>query len=129
MSILRKIRNSLFGTGNIKVSGMTEISTPEELQAQLEANDTLLLFKHSTTCPISASALGRVQELIQSGALLPPICLVKVIESRPLSNHIAAQFNVTHQSPQALLIQQGTCTWNASHGSITADAISQALNV
>ena len=128
MHFLNRIKQMLIGTGNLEVPGMTELCEIIELDAVLAQHDQLILFKHSTTCPISASALSRIQPLLSSTDDLPPIYLVKVIPSRPLSNHIASAFNVLHQSPQALLIQNGTCTWNASHGAITADAITQALN-
>jgi bacillithiol system protein YtxJ len=38
-----------------------------------------------------------------------------LIAYREVSNYIASEFGVDHQSPQALLIKDGKCTYNASH--------------
>jgi bacillithiol system protein YtxJ len=88
--------------------------------------DPVLIFKHSTQCPISAQAYEEfvgfaegVQDL-NCGAVL-------VIENRELSNAIADRFGVRHQSPQALLIKDGRVIWHASHWSITTDSLRDAL--
>lgn len=128
MQFFKQIIEALLGTGNKEIPNMTELHEIAELENALTQHDTLILFKHSTTCPVSASALSRIQPLLDSAQDLPPIYLIKVIQSRPLSNHIATSFNVTHQSPQALVIQNGTSIWNGSHGAITSEAITQALN-
>lgn len=39
---------------------------------------------------------------------------------RPISDSIARDFSVTHQSPQILLIKNGKCVYNASHHHISA---------
>jgi bacillithiol system protein YtxJ len=108
---------------------MTEITTPEDWNRLIaESHDhALFVFKHSTTCPISFAAHHRVTAHWNGRTGLPPIYLVKVIESRPLSNAIAAETGVTHQSPQLLLVREGKAAWNASHGNITADAIDGTL--
>lgn len=87
------------------------------------------VFKHSTTCPISASAHGRVADYMRTtnDEVQPPFHLVKVIESRAVSNRIAQDTGVRHESPQLLLLMGGEVVWHASHGSITSDAIAKAL--
>ncbi len=110
--------------------GMHEITTPVELEAALEKSQTspVFLFKHSTTCPISARAQDRIaQYLARAGENTPPFYLVRVIESRPISNEIATRLKVTHQSPQLVLVQGDTALWNASHDDINAAAIIAAL--
>jgi bacillithiol system protein YtxJ len=117
-------------SGEAKESGMNELTQTQEFEAVLEASNAApqLIFKHSTTCPTSASAYRRMADYIAAApAGTPPVHLVKVIESRPVSNSIAQQLGVTHQSPQIILLNQGAAVWNTSHGSITANAITQAL--
>ena len=41
-----------------------------------------------------------------------------LIAYRSISNQLAEEFSVEHQSPQLLFIQNGSCTYNASHNSI-----------
>jgi bacillithiol system protein YtxJ len=113
-----------------KESGMNELTQTQEFEAVLEASNAApqLIFKHSTACPTSASAYRRMADFIATApAGTPPVHLVKVIESRPVSNAIAQQLGVTHQSPQIILLNQGAAVWNTSHGSITAQSITQAL--
>ena len=51
------------------------------------------------------------------------VYVVHVVEQRALSNAIAARTGVRHESPQAILLEAGRVSWNASHDGITADAL------
>lgn len=108
---------------------MNEITRPEDWERIVAESATgpVFVFKHSTSCPVSFAAHHRVVEHWDGRADLPPLYLVKVIESRPLSNAIAAATGVTHQSPQLLLIRDGKAVWNTSHGGITGGAVDEAL--
>jgi len=130
--LLAWLSGVLFGKGGhgLEELGVIELKTVAELDEALarHAEQPFFIFKHSTTCPISASAYRRVSDyLAQAGEAAPPFYLVKVIESRPLSNEIAARYAVVHQSPQLLLIRDQRSPWNTSHGAITETAIRQAL--
>jgi bacillithiol system protein YtxJ len=105
---------------------MQSLYTKEDLQAWLSANqnERVVLFKHSTTCPISAAAYEQVIKFEEQTKT--PIALVRVIEERALSNDIAAQFGVRHQSPQALVIDHGKVTWHDSHYQITQASLTAA---
>lgn len=87
----------------------------------------VIIFKHSTACPTSAFAWGEVQELIRNCALKILVVMIKVIESRPLSNYVAAKLEVKHQSPQVILINNKKVLWHASHQVITEENINRAL--
>lgn len=108
-----------------------ELTTVEQFDACLaDASAGLVfIFKHSTACPISAGAHAKVVKYIDEaqGSDLPPFYLVKVIESRPLSNEIAERLAVVHKSPQLILVADGKAVWSASHHGIHGEAISQAL--
>ena len=109
---------------------MNELTTLEELDTLLvrSENEPVFIFKHSTTCPISARASDRVNAYINSSDQgLPSFNLVKVIESRPVSNAIADKLSIVHQSPQLILMQRGAGIWNASHHNITGENIAEAL--
>ena len=54
--------------------------------------------------------------------------MVKVIESRPVSNQIAKDLEVEHQSPQAIVLSEKKVLWHASHGTITKQRIKDGLN-
>ena len=79
--------------------------------------DKVLIFKHSTRCSISFMAKNR----IESGFNNPKISkcyLLDLLKNSELSNNIATNFNVFHESPQVLIIQDGKTIFNASHGDI-----------
>lgn len=109
---------------------MQELTALKDWEDLLAVSDTtpFFVFKHSTTCPISASAKARVDTyLAQHSDDSPSILLVKVIESRPLSNAIAKTLDVTHQSPQLILIQNSAALWDASHHLISEENILEVL--
>ncbi|MEO0628886.1 MAG: bacillithiol system redox-active protein YtxJ [Bacteroidota bacterium] len=74
-----------------------------------------LIFKHSTRCPISSIAKMRLEDHWDFGTdELEPYYL-DLIAYRQLSNMVAQQFSVAHESPQVLLIRDGHCTYDSSH--------------
>ena len=88
--------------------------------------DPVLIFKHSTQCPISTQAYEEFTGFAEGAPGL--VCgAVLVIENRRLSNAIAERFGVRHESPQALLIKDGRVVWHASHWSITSESLGEAL--
>ncbi len=112
---------------------MDEITTMEQLDAALKASAECpaFFFKHSTACPVSAGALRRANEYLArshaGGVDLPAFYLIKVIESRPVSNALAKKIGVEHQSPQIILVDQGLAAWHTSHFDINAENIEKAL--
>ena len=77
----------------------------------------VLIFKHSTTCSISAAAKSKLERQWPD-ATLPadtPLYYLDLLRFRPISAQIAQEFGVQHESPQLLLIQDGQCTYHASH--------------
>jgi len=99
-----------------------------DLEQLLEQSrtDPVLIFKHSTQCPISTQAYEEFTDFAEGVPHL--ICgAVLVIENRKLSNKIAERFGVRHESPQALLIRDGRVLWHASHWSISSDSLSEAV--
>ena len=50
-----------------------------------------------------------------------------LIKYREISNTIADMFNVHHQSPQLLLIKDGECIYETSHGEISAEEMAEQL--
>jgi bacillithiol system protein YtxJ len=88
----------------------------------------VLIFKHSTTCPVSAAAYREFHNALDVGDLVgvrPAV--VRVIEERPLSQAIARRWTIAHQSPQALLVQGPNLLWHASHHAITRAALGAAV--
>jgi monothiol bacilliredoxin len=79
----------------------------------------VMILKHSTRCSISSMALNRIESNWKDSdnQLIKPYYL-DLIAYRDISNLIAQQYGVEHQSPQVLVISNGTCIYNASHNNI-----------
>ena len=75
------------------------------------------VFKHSTSCPISA----RAATVVRSHEFSLPLYWINVIEGRALSNWVADEYDVPHQSPQLLEIRDGKVVRVLSHGYIRSD--------
>ncbi|HYN86863.1 MAG TPA: bacillithiol system redox-active protein YtxJ [Pyrinomonadaceae bacterium] len=103
--------------------GFNEVADAGALDGLVERSHEapVLVFKHSTTCPISAAAY---REMSQVGAA---VALVVVQQARQLSNEIAQRTGVAHESPQALVLRNGKVVWSASHWRVTADEVERAL--
>lgn len=88
----------------------------------------LLIFKHSTACPISAAAHEQYKIFLRErvGAK-PPCALVRVIEERPVSREIEARLSVRHESPQAIWVRDGAARGSLSHGAITAASLRELI--
>ncbi|MBX5436184.1 MAG: bacillithiol system redox-active protein YtxJ [Alicyclobacillaceae bacterium] len=106
---------------------LTHLDEWNDVRGRLSGR-TAVIFKHSTICPISADAWREFQECVSQRPDAAEYYVVKVIESRPVSNQIAQDLGVVHQSPQAIVIRDAKVVWHASHRQITRDALAQALN-
>lgn len=95
----------------------TEITSVDQWKKVLEQfnEKPVVVFKHSTTCPVSAHAYSEFNAFERQIDRY----LVKVIEHRAVSNEITEDLGIEHQSPQAFVIKNGEVVWNASHWKIT----------
>jgi len=87
-----------------------------------------IIFKDSTTCGISAHAKYRLQEgfdLIEGKADFNYLDLLAL---RPVSNLIAQELKVTHQSPQIILVKDKQVVYTSSHHAIDPAVIARHLS-
>ncbi|MEQ1554811.1 MAG: bacillithiol system redox-active protein YtxJ [Ferruginibacter sp.] len=77
---------------------------------------TQAIFKHSTRCSISTMAKSRLERETAPKNVI--FNYLDLITYRNISNQIAADFNVEHESPQILIIKNGKCIYNQSHNAI-----------
>ncbi|GAB2773035.1 bacillithiol system protein YtxJ [Hymenobacter luteus] len=88
----------------------------------------VLIFKHSTSCSISAAAKGKVErQWGEAGLDSTKLYYLDLLRYRPISNEIATKFGIRHESPQLLLIQNGECRYDASHMSIRLNEVAQLV--
>ena len=99
---------------------VTDIKEFEEM-ADRSKERPVVIFKHSLTCPISATAYNEMAKFAGE------VALVEVQRARELSNEIENRLGVNHESPQVIVLSKGQVVWNASHFGITADAVAAAV--
>jgi bacillithiol system protein YtxJ len=56
-----------------------------------------------------------------------PVFFLDLIKHRDISNLIAQDFRVYHESPQLLVIHDGECILDQSHGNISVDEAMSVL--
>jgi bacillithiol system protein YtxJ len=84
----------------------------------------VVVFKHSTRCSISRMALRQFENQWNLEGKMVPYFL-DLLEYRPISNTIAAQLEVIHQSPQVIVIRNGCAVYHASHEGISVEELQQ----
>ena len=109
--------------GDKTMSDLTRVSDIAELDGWMERSrgEPVWLFKHSLTCPISATALREYQEFADGAA--GGCAVIEVQTARDVSTELARRTGVRHESPQALLLRDGEAVWHASHWRIRADSL------
>ena len=91
------------------------LTTEEQLTGLLEKSfsNPQVIFKHSTRCSVSSVIKTRLEK-----SAIPPnidFHYLDLLTYRSLSNKIAEQLHVYHESPQVLLIKNGDCIFDESH--------------
>jgi bacillithiol system protein YtxJ len=82
-----------------------------------------LIFKHSTRCSISSMILSRFESshLFQNAEIT--CWLLDLIAFREVSNLVASEAQVWHESPQCIVIDKSKVIYAESHGSIDTKSI------
>ena len=119
--------DKIFGGENNEVNSnvnwipLTDVSQLYEIVEN--SNDkTIGIFKHSTRCSISRFALKQFEKEYNLDDKVD-LYFLDLLNHRDISNEIANQFQVVHQSPQLILIKNGVAVYNTSHGEIDASQI------
>lgn len=103
---------------------LTEETQLEQIKEQSK-QQPVVIFKHSTRCSISSMAKNRLER--EKPAENVTFYYLDLVRYRPISNKIADEFKVHHESPQVLLIKNEACTYEESHNGINmADIAEQA---
>lgn len=99
------------------------LETSADWEDALDRSDdtAILVFKHSSSCSISGSANEEMKTLAAEEDV--PVYRVVVQESRDVSDTIEDTLNVRHETPQAILVQDGRAVFDTSHLNVTADTL------
>lgn len=102
-------------------SVLDKLETLEEIK-EASKDGLVMIYKHSVTCSISGSALHRLErnwEVEEMNGLTP--YYLDLLRFREVSNQVAQEFSVRHESPQVLVIDNGQCVYHTSHMGINYD--------
>ncbi|WP_432710029.1 bacillithiol system redox-active protein YtxJ [Pedobacter sp.] len=104
---------------------LTDIAQVAEIKNQPGYS---LIFKHSTRCSVSGMAKRRFEMDWDAIPADTKLYFLDLISYRNISAQVAETFQVHHESPQVLLIKDGECILDASHGDISADEVAEVIN-
>jgi bacillithiol system protein YtxJ len=104
--------------------------TKEEQLTQIRERSATVpqvIFKHSTRCSISSMVLSRLEKSVTPASI--DFYFLDLISYRNISNRIAEEFKVHHESPQLLLIKKGECIYDESHMAIRMDDLTEQAGI
>jgi bacillithiol system protein YtxJ len=108
----------------------TTITSEEHLEKiKEESKQTpVLIFKHSTRCNISRATLDRLERNWTEEEITPlkPYFL-DLLSYRSISNRIAEEFGIEHESPQAIIIHREKVVFDRSHFDIEYQQLKEAV--
>ena len=81
----------------------------------------VVIFKHSNSCGISASAYREMEKLEA------PVNLLEVQSASDVSRELADMTGIRHETPQVIVFKDGKAVWNASHFDVKAGAVLKAV--
>ncbi|MBU8905219.1 bacillithiol system redox-active protein YtxJ [Desertibacillus haloalkaliphilus] len=97
---------------------LKKVDTYDAFSEVLKSQQKVFLLKNSTTCPISENAFEEFQNFAEDNQDTD-FYYLNVQEARPLSNQIADEFEIKHESPQALLFVDQNVAYDKSHWDVT----------
>ncbi|MGI9583048.1 bacillithiol system redox-active protein YtxJ [Chryseobacterium sp. RRHN12] len=102
-----------------------KIESEEDLARAIEDSfqKRTAIFKHSTSCFISRTVLKNFEKEIESSDQPVNVYYLDLLAHRPVSNKIAADFEIRHESPQLIVIENGKPVNSASHQDISLSQI------
>jgi len=85
-----------------------------------------VIFKHSTTCPVSSMAKMRLESKWDLDNV--EAHYLDLLSYRSVSNYIAESLSVHHESPQLILLKDGEVIYDSSHLDISVDELKESIS-
>jgi len=105
---------------------LTELNQLKEIAAK-SSDKPILIFKHSTRCGISRMVLKNFEKEYDIEDSEMDSYFLDLLKFRNISNEVASQYKVYHQSPQIIVIKNNEVIYNASHGDIVINTLKEIL--
>ena len=130
MILLKK----LFGVNNLtkepkRIIPWIPLTSSKQLEDVLKQSQEkpVVIFKHSTRCGISRMVLRQFEMQLDFEANRVKFYFLDLLTYREISNEIASNFQVNHQSPQLIIIKSGTVLNHCSHYEINATILKKYI--
>lgn len=120
--------NAIFGSSK-SVDGAQKFWHPMESERDWEEaiersyQQKVVIFKHSTRCFISKTVLRNFEKEVENNGKGATYYFLDLLAHRELSNKIAQDLGVVHQSPQLIVLENGKAVQNASHQAISIQMV------
>ena len=101
------------------------LTTPEQVDAFIAEHPWCAIFK-AGACHKTDEVFRHVQARFEPREDLP-LGIIRVVEARPASNHLAERTGIQHESPQLIFFKDGKAVFDRDNWDITAEAIEEAL--
>ena len=99
----------------------------EEMKTASE-NEKVLVLKFSPKCAINYVVRNLLEREWAEGEMRMKTYLVDVVSDKSSSVQIEKEYGVDHESPQALIIQNGKVVFHASHGRVIYSELRKFAN-
>ncbi len=96
---------------------LTSLEQLDEIEKR-SAVKTQFIFKHSTSCGISSMVIKMFSDRYSFSQEEADLYYLDLHAYREVSNETGYKFQVMHQSPQLLVIRNGSTVAHESHGGI-----------
>ena len=98
-----------------------------EQLAEISHQKPVVIFKHSIRCGISSMVKNQLESDWDFSEKDLEFYYLDLINKRAISNAVADEFGVIHQSPQIIVLKNGKAVYDTSHHMVSVRAIRQAL--
>ena len=102
-------------------------NTLQEINTE-SADERVLILKYSPACSISFITKMLLEREWNDDMMNMKTYLVNVLARRELSNKIEADYKIKHETPQALIIENGKCIAHFNHGKVIFAEIKKFAN-
>ncbi|NCQ18419.1 MAG: bacillithiol system redox-active protein YtxJ [Ignavibacteria bacterium] len=126
-----KVIINLLKRNHHKTTNMIWVSSDNDFKSILQKQDNdslIILFKHSTRCPVSSRAYQEVLKFSEVQSDDYEIIGINVITDRSFSQFIANETGIRHESPQIIISRNSKVLANFSHFQITNEKLIQSVN-
>jgi len=87
-----------------------------------------LIYKHSHRCSVCFLAKQELENVAEKISDIADVYMINVVQQRDVSNAIASELNIRHESPQVLILKDGKVSWTGSHWQIKGNKILSNLS-